>query len=353
MLGVITPSLIGRAGVGILFLLVSLSATAQPRARQAQQAQQKQQAGQTLTTRAQISFPTSAAMSEDVVWRRDIYRELDLNEDANAGLYYPVEPIGSQMNLFTYIFKLMMTGQIRCYEYRLDGNEVFNDSARVKPLAFLDNYHIFYEKTANGRIRLDNSDIPSREVKGYYVKESAYYDQASATFHTKVLALCPIMSREDDFGDGAAKYPLFWVQYDDVAPFLSKQTIMTSNLNNAATMSVDDYFTKNMYKGKIYKTTNMLGRTLAQYCPSDSAMSKEQKRIEAELEQFEKNLWGDQAKKDSLDSIAKAQKDVKGTKKARKNRRAGGSSSKQKSVKSRPSSSSGSAARVSVRRQRH
>lgn len=353
MLGVITPSLIGRAGVGILFLLVSLSATAQPRARQTQQAQQKQQAGQTLTTRAQISFPTSAAMSEDVVWRRDIYRELDLNEDANAGLYYPVEPVGSQMNLFTYIFKLMMTGQIRCYEYRLDGNEVFNDSARVKPLAFLDNYHIFYEKTANGRIRLDNSDIPSREVKGYYVKESAYYDQASATFHTKVLALCPIMSREDDFGDGAAKYPLFWVQYDDVAPFLSKQTIMTSNLNNAATMSVDDYFTKNMYKGKIYKTTNMLGRTLAQYCPSDSAMSKEQKRIEAELEQFEKNLWGDQAKKDSLDSIAKAQKDVKGTKKARKNRRAGGSSSKQKSVKSRPSSSSGSAARVSVRRQRH
>jgi hypothetical protein len=108
-----------------------------------------------------------------------------------------------------------------------------------------------------------------------------------------------------------------------------------------------------MYKGKIYKTTNMLGRTLAQYCPSDSAMTQEQKRIEAELEQFEKNLWGDQAKKDSLDSIAKAQKDVKGTKKA-KNRRAGGSATKkEKSVKSRPTASSSSAARVSVRRQRH
>ena len=352
---VITPSLIGRVGVGLLFLLLSLTASAQPRARQQAQQAQKQQSGQTLTTRAQISFPTSAAMSEDVVWRRDIYRELDLNEDANAGLYYPVEPIGSQMNLFTYIFKLMMTGQVRCYEYRLDGNEVFNDSARVKPLAFLDNYHIFYEKTANGRIRLDNSDIPSREVKGYYIKESAYYDQASATFHTKVLALCPIMSREDDFGDGTAKYPLFWVQYDDVAPFLSKQTIMTSNLNNAATMSVDDYFTKNMYNGKIYKTNNMLGRTLAQYCPSDSAMSQEQKRIEAELEQFEKNLWGDQAKKDSLDSIANARKDVKGVKKARKNRRDGATTTKkEKSVKTRTTSSSGSsAARVSVRRQRH
>lgn len=100
------------------------------------------------------------------------------------------------MNLFTYIFKLMMRGDIKAYEYRLDGNEVFTDSARVKPLAFLDNYHIYYERNG-GRVRLDNSDIPSREVKSFYVKESAYYDQASATFHTKVLALCPIMSRED------------------------------------------------------------------------------------------------------------------------------------------------------------
>ena len=185
-----------------------LSANAQPQKRRAEQQQQRKTQSQQLSTRAQLSFPTAQTMSEDVVWRRDIYRELDLNEDANAGLYYPVEPIGSQMNLFTYIFKLMMTGNIKVYEYRLDGNEVFSDDARVAQKAFLDNYHIYYEKDQNGRTHIDNSDIPSREVRGYYIKESAYYDQSTATFHTKVLALCPIMSREDDFGDGAAKYPL-------------------------------------------------------------------------------------------------------------------------------------------------
>ena len=71
------------------------------------------------------------------------------------------------------------------------------------------------------------------------------------------------MERDDDFGDGTTKYPLFWVKYEDLAPFLTKQTIMTSNLNNAATMSIDDFFTMNKYRGKIYKTTNMLGKTLA------------------------------------------------------------------------------------------
>lgn len=327
--------------------------TAQPARRRAEQQNQAQQAttGNTITTRAQISFPVAQEMSEDVVWRRDIYRELNLEEDANAGLYYPVEPIGTQMNLFTYIFKLMMTGNIRVYEYRLDGNELFNDSSRVKPLQFLDNYHIYYERNG-GKIRLDNSDIPSREVKGYYLKESAYYDQGTSTFHRKVVALCPIMTREDDFGDGTAKYPLFWVRYDDVAPFLSKQTIMTSNLNNAATMSVDDYFTRNQYKGKIYKTTNMLGRTLAQYCPTDSAMTAEQNRIEKELAAFEKNIFGDPAKKDSLDSIA-AEKDVKGVKKAR-SRRSGGTTTVKKTRRSSSSStSSAGSTRLSVRRERH
>ncbi len=123
-------------------------------------------------------------------------------------------------------------------------------------------------------------------------------------------------------------------------------------------MTLDDYFTKNMYRGKIYKTTNMLGKTLAQYCKTDSAMTKEQKRIEGELEAFEKNLWGNQQLKDSLDSVAKAQQNVKGSKKARRNRRAGGSAttvSKKSRTKSSSSSSSGgsSSARVSVRRQRH
>nr|WP_302196116.1 gliding motility protein GldN [uncultured Prevotella sp.] len=341
----------------LLLMLVGLvqGAFAQPEARrQAQQKAQNKSNANDMTTRAQIMFPTAASMDEDVVWRRDIYRELDLNEDANAPLYYPVEPLGSQVNLFTYIFKLMMQGRIKAYQYKLDGNESFNADDVVKPKTFLDNYHIYYEKDAQGRTHLDNSDIPSKEVKSYYIKETTYYDQHTATFHTKVLALCPIMTRDDDFGDGGNKYPLFWVKYDDLAPFLSKQQIMTSNLNNAATMSIDDYFLRNQYKGKIYKTNNMLGKTLAQYCSSDSAMSKEQKKIEAELAAFEKNLWGDQAKKDSLDSIAKLdKKNVKGVKKNRRSSSGKSSGSTVKNRRQRSSSPSTSAARVSVRRERH
>lgn len=336
-----------------------MAAQAQPEARRQQQQAQaaKKSNANNMTTRAQISFPTEAKMAEDVVWRRDVYRELDLNDDANAGLYYPTEPVGTQMNLFTYLFKLIMAGPryggIAAYSYDVNsGNERFDESLRIQPLKFLDDYHIFYERGDRG-VHIDDSDIPSAEVKGYFIKESAYFDQVSATFHTKVQAICPVMYREDDFGDGVTKYPLFWVKYDDLAPFLSKQTIMTSNLNNAATMSLDDYFTTNAYRGKIYKTTNMLGKTLAQVAGGDTAkLSREQSRIEKEIERFEQNVWGDKARKDSVDSIAKLdKKQLKAVKNKNKNRRTTQTTVKRPRRSSSPSTSS--AARVTVRRQRH
>ena len=336
------------------------TATAQPkrsRVQQTQQAQQQKSQGtqqsQGMTRRMQISYPVALDMPEDVVWRRDIYRELDLNDDANAGLYYPVQPQGKQLNLFTYIFKLAQNGYIPIYEYSVanDGNDDFSDAAKVKFKTVLDDKHIFYEEQ-DGKLKVDNSDIPSQEVMKYYLKESAYYDQSNATFHIKPLALCPIMMREDDFGGEATQYPLFWVKYSDLEPFLSRQTVMTSNVNNAAVMSMDDYFTLNKYKGKIYKTNNMLGKTLAQIAGGDSAkLSDEQKRIEAELEAFKNNIFGDKLKRDSLDSVADTKADVKT--KTKKERRTKTKTEKASKSKSSSSSSSPAAARVSVRRQRH
>ncbi|MBP3247052.1 MAG: gliding motility protein GldN [Prevotella sp.] len=345
--------------ISTLVLMVSAAVAQPPQRRAEQQAQQQAKqnaASSAMSMRAQISFPTAVEMPEEVVWRRDIYREISLEDDANAGLYYPVEPQGKQLNLFTYIFKLALNGYIPVYEYPTDGSDVFTDATKADMKALLDNYHIYYEEK-DGKIRVDNSDIPSAMVKKYYLKESAYYDQANSSFHIKVQALCPIMM--DEFGGEATQYPLFWVKYSDLEPYLNRQTVMASSMNNAATVSMDDFFTLNMYRGKIYKTNNAQGKTLLQLCGGDEAkMTAEQKRIEAELEGFKKTIFGDPAKRDSLDSIA-ALKDSKADKKvkAAKNKPAatkGVKVAKQKSAKTEKSSgSSNSGARVSVRRQRH
>ena len=315
--------------------------------------------------RASLQFPVAVEVPEDVVWRRDVYRQLDLTLDKNTPLYYPVEPSAGQINLFTYLFDLLLTGKITAYQYKLDGNESFTSRDKVDVKELLERYHIYYEEQ-NGRPRVNASDIPSAEVSRYYIKESSYFDQRTSTFRTKVTALCPVLMRGDDFGGEATPYPLFWLKYDDISTYLARHAMMASNYNNVTNMTAADYFSMNLYDGKIYKTNNMQGKVLANYCKTDSAMANEQKRIEKQLSDFEKHVWGHD---DSVAVDSTAAKEAVETKKekafrtTRNSRRASASSDDSKKAKAektkvsktrRGSSGGGGAStpRVTVRRQR-
>ena len=322
----------------------TLAAVAQPPARRKAAENKEQTAAQTAPKgSAYRDFPTAAAMPEDVSWRRDIYRSLDLTKDANASLYYPTTPTNGRENLFTYLFKLLLRGQVKAYDYKLDCNEDFSEKNIVKAKELMDRYHIFYEQK-DGKIRVTDSDLPSDEVKVYFIKESTYFDQHTATIRKKVTALCPVLKRGDDFGGADSQYPMFWVKMDDVAPYLGKLMLMGSNLNNAAMMSADDFFTLNRYEGDIYKTVNLQDRILANYCAEDSAMKKEQARIEKELDDFDRHVWG----KDSVapDTIrVTLVRDTTATVTKTPARRRTSSTSRRSSVSSKSSSSSRSSSK--------
>ena len=69
-----------------------------------------------------------------------------------------------QMNLFNYLFKLIMRGQIKAYEYTLDMNPHFTDDKVIKAKKIMDDHQIFYE-SKDGKIRVNDADLPSEEVK--------------------------------------------------------------------------------------------------------------------------------------------------------------------------------------------
>lgn len=318
------------------------------------------------TGRASLMFPTAVDVPDDPTWRRDIYRSIDLTKDENAALYYPVEPQGNSMNLFTLLFKLLNTGKIPAYEYQLDGVENFQQSNRMHFKDLLERQNIFYEVEGNS-IRVDQSDIPSADVLSYYVKESSYYDQNTATYHSRIVALCPVLHRGADefsYSDQVQKRPLFWVKYDDIKTYLSGQDVMTSNLNNAARMSMDDFFSTNHYKGEIYMTTNMQNKSLQQYCATDTLLKQEQSRIEKQIADFEDHIWRtpvdsvEQARKDSLlaaaDKGSKKKAGIASKSSARASRRTTSASTGKKEKSGSNSGGGGNGApRVSVRRQRH
>ena len=251
-----------------------------------------------LTERAKIKNEVESKAPAHVAWVREIYRYVDLTKENNAALYYPVQPIGNRMNLFTLLFKLLKEERIPAYNF-IDGREVFTEAEKLDFENMLKKYQILYTPEGNG-FTIDDSDIPSSEVTMYMIKEGYYFDAATGTFQTSVIALCPLLVREDYYYGGSTTDALFWVTYDDIRPYISREMIMTSNYNNALTYTIDDYFRKQMYSGDIVKTVNLMGRSLAQEVGSEpEALKQAQDSIENQLAGFNRNLWVHRVEKDT------------------------------------------------------
>ncbi|MBR2300476.1 MAG: gliding motility protein GldN [Bacteroidaceae bacterium] len=348
---------INRLLIVIAMALLGQYAVAQPPARKREKSEKKESATTyniPMSERAKSQYPKNEVPTE-VVWKRDLYRVLDLEKEKNASLYYPVEPIGDNVNLFTYIFRLILDNSITAYTYNLDGYESFTPENKVKPQDMLDNYRIYYEYGEDSTFIVGTSDIPSGEVLSYYIKESYYFDQRTATYNHRVTAICPVLHRAGEFSSEVTKYPMFWLNYDEIAPLLARQSLMTSSYNNVSSMSIDDYFTKHSYEGEIYKTVNLRNLAINQYCKDSTEVKKEQEKIEKQLKDFEANLWASESKEEKEDSTSvdkKKSSEKNSTKRVTKSKEPKSKKSVKASSKNNSGSNSSGAARVSVRRQR-
>lgn len=305
---------ISRILIVLAVLVFAQNASAQPPTRRGGNNTEKKEnaANIKLTERAKAQYP-NAVVSEEVDWKRDIYRSINLDVEENATLYYPVEPMGESVNLFTLLFRLILSGDITAYKYNLDGYESFTEDNKMDPKTMLENYRVYYEES-NGKLVVGKSDVPSAEVLSYFVKESHYYDQRQGVYGKKITAICPVLHRAGEFSSEVTKYPMFWVSYNDIKPYLTQNKIMSSSLNNVAQTTFDDFFTKGLYKGDIYKTVNAKNLAISQYCKDSTEIKKEQEKIEQQLKDFNTNLWNTKTvaeiRQDSIDNAKKAANDT-------------------------------------------
>lgn len=260
----------------------------------------------------------SSLSDADLQWMRVIYRQLDLEKDKNAPLYFPEEPVDGQENLFRIIMRLLADGKLKAYEY-LDGREIFTEKYQSKVKDILDRFYIIYTPAKgstekNPRFTIDEADVPANEVLSYYLIEKWVYDTRNNRLKPSVEAICPVLHRAGDFGGDAIRYPMFWVKYDDLRPHLAQQTIFLNDDNNLPTCTYDDFFNLTMYDGDIYKTRNLKNKSMAQLYPDPEDRKRAQDSIQSRLDKFEERLWT--PTREELLARAEAAREAEAAKKA-------------------------------------
>lgn len=369
---ILLTGLVGLAAAGAI-AQVENAGTVRRRSPKEKRNQEKAQPG--VTERMQDFYTVKEPHDADLQYMREIYRQIDLSKDQNTPLYFPEDIIDGQKNLFRTILELVVSGKVPAYEY-LDGREVFTDKYQLKVNDMLDRFGIYYttgkgHSDRNPNYVIEEADVPTTQVMNYYIIEKWEFDKRTHRMRTRVEAICPVLNRTGDFG-GEAKYPMFWVKYDQLRPWLAQQYVFLTDDNNLPQYSLDDYFNLGMYDGEIYKTKNLRNQSMMQMYPDPDDLARAQDSIDNRLKNYGKDLWVPTreeylAQKEREEEVAKAlaagdtipertvasAKETKKVTTARKSTRKRGTARKTKTVKPKSTSNGpASNAERSVRRRR-
>ena len=284
--------------LSLVFAAVSLSGVAQVEnaggVKRRSEKDTKESVTPGVSDRMQDFYHKKETHDADLSYMKQVYRRLDLEKGPNAALYYPEDVVDGQENLFRIILRLVVDGKIPAYEY-LDGREIFTDQYKVNVGDMLNRFDIYAQQAKgstekNPKYVIEEADVPTNQVLNYYILEKWEFDRRSNQMKTVVEAICPVLNRYGDFG-GDTRYPMFWVKFDSLRPYLAQQYVFISDDNNLPQYSLDDYFNLGLYDGEIYKTRNLRNLSMAQMFPDEDDMKRAQDSIDNHLRNYGKNLW--------------------------------------------------------------
>lgn len=259
------------------------------------------------------SLVTIRHRSEDIVWRRDIYRIIDMRQKQNFQLYFPatsddpiywslyrliLDAVAQGMNIYRpdqYVVKPTFNAERlvpreEVQDYFMTGT--WSDLDRED----LDTYLLLYDSVENKLTpNFTRYETYVRNQLKFLVQEVVFFNKHTSRLYTKIVAIAPL---QPDMASGDEESPAefmrtsikFWILFDELRPYLARRYMIPTQ-NEQKRVTFDEFFQKRLFASYIVGESNMYNRMILDYCKTEDKAKKEQARIESELLTFEQDLW--------------------------------------------------------------
>jgi gliding motility associated protien GldN len=235
-------------------------------------------------------IPYAPVREADVMWKRRIWRVIDLREKINLPLYYPLNNDVNGLRSLTNVIYKAVTEEVSLRVYSSAADDF---SQEVTPSEVKKMTEKSYEKvipsmldpSVDTTIIITESFSPNR-VKKILLKEEWFFDKQRSVLDVRILGICPLYEQEDkEKGD----QPLFWVYFPEARKELAKYDVFNRQ-NPQERRSFDDIFWKRQFSSYIIQEENVYNRAINEYKKGMDALL-ESNRIKDEIITFEHDLW--------------------------------------------------------------
>ncbi len=248
-----------------------------------------------------LPLPYPYTDDRDILWGKQVWERIDLDERFNLPLYYPTDTLSAMPNvrsLFDALMSGIKSGKItKVYadsyfteKLNMDdlkermtaidttdaGKDQFNDEGHVDE-QFINIYH-----------------VNSETIEEFHVRGIWYFDARYGELKYRVLGLAPVAF--DPKGMAAGMTPdlveVFWVFYPDARLTLHEYYAFNPR-NTVKPMDYDHLMNARRFSGVIYKEDNVYGdREIKEYI-HDNALRQllESQRIKEEIRSYEEDMW--------------------------------------------------------------
>ncbi|WP_276359117.1 gliding motility protein GldN [Daejeonella sp. H1SJ63] len=234
--------------------------------------------------------PYASLRESDVMFRKRVWREIDLREKVNMIFASP------KARLITILTDAIQAGELTAYDASSTKDDVNGDefSVVLKPeeamAKFADSVLVpIFDKDGNqtGTVVKAGEFNPDSIVK-FRIKEDWIFDKQRSVFEPRIVGIAP-MIRISAAGQAFDEQPAFWIYFPEVRHLLVTKAVVNRN-NDATGLSYDDIFMKRVFASYIVKESNPEDLRIKDYAVGIDKLY-ESERVKKDLMDFEHDLW--------------------------------------------------------------
>lgn len=245
-------------------------------------------------------LPYGYVEKRDVLWSKNTWEVIDLDERVNFPLYYPIDTlsIGSdRRSLYQVLMKNIKNGTIDAiYDDSYFTNKITLDdiSAALKVTDTTDDgYRELNEGLTISDYNIETRRITAQDINAYHVRGYWYVDKRQGELKYRLLGIAPVSGDVNFLDDPTQEdIELFWVWFPGAREILH-QAKAFNRKNTSMPISFDHLLNSRRFSGIIYREDNVQGdRKVKEYINNNAMMQLlESTRIKETIRDLEQDLW--------------------------------------------------------------